>query len=692
MMQKKVSEEGDNEQMLFDKYMCYCKSSEQTLSKSISDATTKIPQLESAINAGTAEKAQLQSDIAQAQKDKDSATKSMEEAKSMRAKEAEAFKKEDTQNKQNVGAMTKALASLRKGAPGSFLQSSSSAVLRHLAETTELSEYDRQTLTGFLSSSSQSDEDSDQDENEPDSNEIIGIISQIKENTEKEIQESTEAERKAQADHDDLISAKTKEVQILMNQLETKTARLGEVGVELVDLKADLADTEKLLARDRKFYADLDKGCKDKQREWNERTRTRADELVALAETIKVLNNDQVTHLFRKTMAAPPSLLQVQMSEPEMVHEARQALLKTPGVPHDPRLNLISMSMRGKKVNFDKVIAMVDKMIRILGQEQNNDDQKKTYCTQEFRDAEDHKARLADSIADHVKTIANSEALVATMLEDIKKIAAGIRALNAAVADATKQRRAQNTAFTEELAANTAAIEILEVAKDRLNHFYNPKLGQPKAKGQFLQKGTNSAAAPAPSGGKVVAEAFSFLQTAAGPAAAPAAAQPQAPAGPGAPPDTWGEKGAKSDSSGVMALLDTLIKDTRKQVFEAKAEEKDAQFEYEQFVKDSSEKHAADAKAISVKESAKAEAEAELQKRGKELKTARGAAAANQDYLTALHKQCDWLLKNHKVRRQARDAEIAALRQSQGVLSGADYSFLQETTEVRHSLRKLSRH
>merc|ERR1719223_1392766 len=65
MMQKKVSEEGDNEQMLFDKYMCYCKPSEQTLSKSISDATTKIPQLESAINAGTAEKAQLQSDIAQ---------------------------------------------------------------------------------------------------------------------------------------------------------------------------------------------------------------------------------------------------------------------------------------------------------------------------------------------------------------------------------------------------------------------------------------------------------------------------------------------------------------------------------------------------------------------------------------------------------------------------------------------------
>ena len=38
--------------------------------------------------------------------------------------------------------------------------------------------------------------------------------------------------------------------------------------------------------------------------------------------------------------------------------------------------------------------------------------------------------------------------------------------------------------------------------------------------------------------------------------------------------------------------------------------EKDAQFEYEQFMKDSSEKHAADAKAISVKESVKAETEA----------------------------------------------------------------------------------
>jgi len=37
-MQKKVSTEGEKEKALFDKFMCYCKNSDSTLGKSISDA------------------------------------------------------------------------------------------------------------------------------------------------------------------------------------------------------------------------------------------------------------------------------------------------------------------------------------------------------------------------------------------------------------------------------------------------------------------------------------------------------------------------------------------------------------------------------------------------------------------------------------------------------------------------------
>jgi septal ring factor EnvC (AmiA/AmiB activator) len=687
MMQKKVSEEGEVEQSLFDQYMCYCKSSEATLSVSIAEARTKIPQLESSLSEGTAEKAQLTSDIAQAEKDKDSAEKSIAEAKAMREKEQEAFTKEDTTNKANAGSMAKALTALRKGQSSAFLQTSSAATLRHCAMSLDLPEWDRQNLFAFLSTD-EDNQDSEEERYEPQSGDVIGIISQLKETTEKEIAEAQEAEKKALDEHNALVGAKTREVTALSKELETKNARLGEVGVELVNLANDLADTKKLLAQDEKFLADLERGCKAKQSEWDERSRTRSQELVALSDTIKLLNDDQVMHLFKKTMPST-SLLQVQMSSGAVMHKARQALMSPTGGQRDPRLNLISMTMRGRKVNFDKVMAMVDKMIALLGKEQTDDDNKRSYCRQEFASSEDEKKTLEESISDSKKAIANAKDLVSTINEEIAKIAAGIKALNKAVADATKQRKAQNTAYVEELASNNAAIEILGIAKNRLNRFYNPKLHQPQPKRQLseedsitLSMGGTLAPTAAPgglAGTGVVAlqEAFSFLQT----------SESKGNAKPEPAPETWGEKSAKSDSSGVLSMLDTLIRTTAKQVAEMKAEEKDAQFEYEQFMKDSSEKHAADAKAISVKESVKAETEAGLQKRTKDMKNAKAESEANNEYLMGLHKQCDWLLENYKVRQDARTAEIASLRQAKAVLSGADYSFLQTESEVKHSLR-----
>merc|ERR1719235_2250238 len=46
---KKVEEEGEKEKELYDKYMCWCKTSGGALEKSIADANTQIPALASDI-------------------------------------------------------------------------------------------------------------------------------------------------------------------------------------------------------------------------------------------------------------------------------------------------------------------------------------------------------------------------------------------------------------------------------------------------------------------------------------------------------------------------------------------------------------------------------------------------------------------------------------------------------------------
>merc|ERR1711913_111725 len=112
-------------------------------------------------------------------------------------------------------------------------------------------------------------------------------------------------------DFDALLAAKTKEINALTSEIESKTARIGELGVELVTQKEDLDDTTKSLKEDEAFLMDLEKNCKTKEDEWAARCKIRAEELLALADTIKILNDDDALELFKKTLPTP-SLLQLQ--------------------------------------------------------------------------------------------------------------------------------------------------------------------------------------------------------------------------------------------------------------------------------------------------------------------------------------------------------------------------------------------
>ena len=54
--------------------------------------------------------------------------------------------------------------------------------------------------------------------------------------------------------------------------------------VEIEIMKGDFSDTAQSMIEDKKFLADLDKTCKTKQAEWDERCKVRNDELLALAD------------------------------------------------------------------------------------------------------------------------------------------------------------------------------------------------------------------------------------------------------------------------------------------------------------------------------------------------------------------------------------------------------------------------
>merc|ERR1719405_460264 len=89
--------------------------------------------------------------------------------------------------------------------------------------------------------------------------------------------------------------------------------RVGELGVEIATMKNDLEDTQEALVEDTKFLEELKKTCTIKEKEWEVICKTRKEELIALQETIKILNDDDALELFKKTLPSA-SLLQLEVT------------------------------------------------------------------------------------------------------------------------------------------------------------------------------------------------------------------------------------------------------------------------------------------------------------------------------------------------------------------------------------------
>jgi chromosome segregation ATPase len=326
------------------------------------------------------------------------------------------------------------------------------------------------------------------------------------------------------------------------------------------------------------------------------------------------------------------------------------------------------MAMRGGKIGFDKIIKMIDELVVELKKEQTVDDDKKEYCLSEFDKAEDKKKGLEWDISDLEKAIADETEIIATLKSEIEALVDGIKALDKSVAEATESRKEEHDDYVSTLAANTAAKDLLDFAKNRLNKFYNPKLYKAPPKRVLSEEDSI-----------VVSMGGTLAPTAApGGIAGTGIALSQAAVAPPPPPEAnLAYKKSGQESNGVIAMIDLLIADLDKDNQIMEVDEKDAQKEYETFMADSSEKRALDSKAITDKEAAKAETETQLQTDEDTKKSKTIEAMETAKYIGGLHEECDWLLKYYDTRKEARTGEIDALGKAKDVLSGADYSLVQ---------------
>jgi len=533
--------------------------------------------------------------------------------------------------------MGKAIKALEKGGNYEFLQTESAAAVQRIAANMELSTNQRELLDEFFGHQQQ---DSTSDGDTPASGQIVGLLKQMKSDMEKELVDLTASEAGAVADYNSLTGSKQKEVAAATATIQQKQTRLADTDVQLQAMKEEYDDTEASQEQDKKFFADKDANCAKAVKDYEIVKKTRAEELSALAETIKLLNDDDALELFKKTLPSP-SLLQLTIAASEM---RQQALKVLHGVKHhhDPRLDFIALALHGKKVSFEKVLKMIDDMVKLLDKEQKDDDTKQEVCVEDLDKTEDKLKGIEASVKNVGKVIAEDKNLMETAEDEIKAKKKGIEQLDKKVIDATETRKEEHDAYEATLAENKAAKDLLLLAENQLNKFYHPQIYREPPQ--------------------------SMLQE---------------------PPKTVAPYKAKNlEKNGVMEMLGTILSDLDKQIAEQEVAEKDAQTDYENFIEDSAAKRTKDVESISQKERTKAELESELAKLTAKDKAKLREAYATTGVLGDIHKECDWLLSNYEARKQARVIEKESLQKAKGILSGMDVSLMQTARKSNTFLRR----
>merc|ERR1719433_2436252 len=246
-------------------------------------------------------------------------------------------------------------------------------------------------------------------------------------------------EKAAVKTYEGIVASKKREAAALTATVESKTQQIGELGVAIVTMQQDVSDTQKALAEDQQFLAELQKGCATKTAEWEERSKTRSEELVALADTIKVLNDDDALEILKSTLpSSSASFLQIQDGASARRSAAMAAIrsAQTSAGSHDkPGLDLVALMLTGKQTasGFGKVIKLIDAMVGTLKTEQDDDVHKKEYCGKQFDVSDDSKKALERTVANEESAVASTNEAIATLAQEIASLEAGIRALDKSV-------------------------------------------------------------------------------------------------------------------------------------------------------------------------------------------------------------------------------------------------------------------
>eukprot|EP00929_Paragymnodinium_shiwhaense_P055369 TRINITY_DN2773_c0_g1_i1.p1 TRINITY_DN2773_c0_g1~~TRINITY_DN2773_c0_g1_i1.p1 ORF type:complete len:742 (+),score=325.88 TRINITY_DN2773_c0_g1_i1:126-2351(+) len=679
---KKVETDGEAEEKLFKKFMCWGKGIVDEKTKSNTAGAARVSELQTYIADIEAGRVEFTTERVDLEKELEQVLSDLEAATAMREKEHSDYLDAKAEMEKGVAALASARtvleeATSKKGEESALMAIKGKATAGFNARAAEgqklayAVELGRKFLTKgdalFLSRvlTGGMDEPPKHDwkklnrkatfkmDYKARSGKIQDVLARLHDTFSTDLADATEQEEQAQATFDKLKESKEAQKTAAEEALSKLEAEGGAAGMSKADAEAEVELLQTQVADDTKYVSQVRDSMDKKKQEWKTRSELRAGELAAISKAVEILHSDDARDLFKKSLSSQGySFLQSassssssqragkdQLAAFELLNEAAK---KT----KDARLSsLARLARSGAGGHFDEVLSAIDKMIELLKAEETKELKTKENCEADRLGdtrAAIQASRAMDEMTDSISSL---KAKIEELQEEIETAQKQVKADQEELDEASKIRDEQNLAYHVAKQDDEAALDIVKQATSVLQSFYsdnNLMLSQLKGKDHHKAPGD----APLP------------------------------------PPATWeGDYGgATGESTGIIATMTMIQEDIQKDISKATEAEMTAEDEYLE-VQTKLEKAIEDGNTlISELEGTKSTKEEEVVTTEGDRTTKNGELASVMDKIKDAEPGCDFFMVNYPVRTQNRQIELDGLDKAKAILSGASFTPPEDTS------------
>eukprot|EP00928_Gymnodinium_smaydae_P013438 TRINITY_DN1489_c1_g3_i1.p1 TRINITY_DN1489_c1_g3~~TRINITY_DN1489_c1_g3_i1.p1 ORF type:complete len:688 (+),score=206.87 TRINITY_DN1489_c1_g3_i1:58-2121(+) len=490
----KVAAEGEESKAAFAEFSDFCEGRSKELKFDLKTGKRNIEELKATISKAAADIEAANAKVDELTSTISTAENELKAAVAIRKKEADDFTDAEKELLDTIDSIKRASSILERemAKGGSFVQLSGAKSLTQalaaLVDASVVSSADAGKLTALLQQADGSDESLDNmgapssAVYESKSNSITEALDGLQDKAQEQLADARKAESSARHNFELKKQGLSDEMKYANKDLDETKKVLAKNSETKATAEGDLSTTTSDVQEDSKTLQDLESDCMSKAQEYEEQTRSRNEELKALAEAKKVISEatggaSEQTYALRQTS---PSLLQISarnralspgLSAVHMVRNLARSQHSTSLAQLAGRLENVVMR-EGVQGPFSKVKTMIANMITKLEDAAGADASKKAFCDKEMAETEEKKEEASTLSEKMTSKLDQMSSSITKLKKEVSVLRKELSELATAQSEMDKLRQEENARYKKNKPELEQGIEGVKKAIQILRDYY----------------------------------------------------------------------------------------------------------------------------------------------------------------------------------------------------------------------------